>query len=173
MQTLAYKEQTPQDADFVRMMYTSRLRKYKHASEHALARKKLVQDYGLGDNPDVLFSFADALYSHFRWADCFTVTSRQVSQTFARPRILMQLLNFRILGLVTVHAPTMPLHIACLYHLSHLHSKLFILAHELVEREPENPISWYAVGVWYLTIKKWSEARTYFRSVTSAYIVGI
>lgn len=71
----------------------------------------------------------------------------------------------RILGLVSVHAPTMPLHIACLYHLSHLHSKLFILAHELVEKEPENPISWYAVGVWYLTVKKWSEARTYFRQV--------
>lgn len=58
------------------MMYTSRLRKYKHAEEHALARRKLVQDYGLGDNPDVLFSFADALYSHFKWADCFAVTSR-------------------------------------------------------------------------------------------------
>lgn len=143
VQSLAYKEQTPQDAEFVRMIYTSRLRKYKHAEEHALARRKLVEDYGLGDNPDVLFSFADALYSHFRWADCFAVTSR-------------------ILGLVSVHAPTMPLHIACLYHLSHLHSKLFILAHELVEKEPENPISWYAVGVWYLTAKKWSEARTYF-----------
>ncbi|KAI0701318.1 TPR-like protein [Cytidiella melzeri] len=143
VQTLAYKEQTPADADFVRMIYTSRLRKYKHAEEHAIARTKLVEEYGLGDNPDVLYSFADALYSQFRWADCFVITSR-------------------ILGLVSVHAPTMPLHIACLYHLSHLHSKLFILAHEMVEREPESPISWYAVGVWYLTAKKWSEARTYF-----------
>ena len=71
----------------------------------------------------------------------------------------------RILGLVSVHAPTMPLHIACLHHLKHLHSKLFVLAHELVEREPESPISWYAVGVWYLTQKKWSDARTYFRCV--------
>lgn len=79
------------------------------------------------------------------------------------PRIT--LLWCRILSMVSVHAPTMPLHIACLYHLSHLHSKLFMLAHELVEREPESPISWYAVGVWYLTCKKWSEARTYFRLV--------
>ena len=74
VQGLAFKEQTPADADFIRMMYTSRLRKYKHAEEHALARKKLVEDYGLGDNPDVLFSFADALYSNFRWADCFAIT---------------------------------------------------------------------------------------------------
>lgn len=69
----------------------------------------------------------------------------------------------RILALVSVHAPTMPLHIACMHHLPHLHSKLFILAHELVEKEPEAAMSWYAVGVWYLTSKKWPEARTYFR----------
>ena len=71
--------------------------------------------------------------------------------------------NDRILGLVSIHNQTMPLHIACMYHLSHLHSKLFILAHEMVDREPENPISWYAVGVWYLSGGKWTQARQYFR----------
>ena len=59
----------------------------------------------------------------------------------------------------------MPLHIACMYHLSHLHSKLFVLAHEMVDREPENPVSWYAVGVWYLSGSKWAQARQYFRFV--------
>ena len=52
-----------------------------------------------------------------------------------------------------------------MYHLSNLHSKLFILAHEMVDKEPENAVSWYAVGVWYLTAKKWQDARTYFRYV--------
>lgn len=52
-----------------------------------------------------------------------------------------------------------------MHHLPHLHSKLFILAHEMVEKEPEAAMSWYAVGVWYLTSKKWAEARTYFRHV--------
>ncbi|TFY83527.1 hypothetical protein EWM64_g474 [Hericium alpestre] len=143
VQSLAYKEQTPEDADFVRLIYTARLRKYKHADEHAITRRRLIEEYGLSDNPDVLFSFADALYAQFRWADCFVITSR-------------------ILDLVAVHAPTMPLHIACMHHLQHLHSKLFVLAHELVEREPESAISWYAVGVWYLSQKKWADARTYF-----------
>ena len=69
----------------------------------------------------------------------------------------------RILGLISIHGPTMPLHIACMYHLSHLHSKLFILAHEMVDHEPENPVSWYAVGVWYLCRGKWAQARQYFR----------
>ncbi|EKM78129.1 hypothetical protein AGABI1DRAFT_61147 [Agaricus bisporus var. burnettii JB137-S8] len=143
VQGLSYSQQTPQDAEFVQLIYTTRLRKYKHVKEHALTRQKLVDNYGLSDNPDVLFSFADALYTNFRWADCFTITSR-------------------ILGLVSTHNPTMPLHIACMYHSQHLHSRLFMLAHEMVEREPENPISWYAVGVWYLSGGKWHQARQYF-----------
>ncbi|KAG6828887.1 hypothetical protein H0H92_006444 [Tricholoma furcatifolium] len=143
VQGLAYKQQTPHDAEFVRMIYTCRLRKYKNTVEHALTRQRLVEEYNLGDNPDVLYSFADALYSGFRWADCLVITSR-------------------VLDLVSIHNPTMPLHIACMYHLSHMHSKLFILAHELVDREPENPMSWYAVGVWYLSGGKWTEARQYF-----------
>ncbi|KAH7875088.1 TPR-like protein [Lentinula edodes] len=143
VQGLAYASQTPQDAAFIQLIYTTRLRKYKHAEEHALTRQRLVEEYGLGDNPDVLFSFADALYANFRWSDCFVITTR-------------------ILGLVAIHNATTPLHIACMYHLKHLHSKLFILAHEMVDREPENPISWYAVGVWYLSSGKWAQARQYF-----------
>lgn len=54
-----------------------------------------------------------------------------------------------------------------MYHLEHLHSKLFLLAHELVEREPENPASWYAVGVWYLASAKYPQARQYFRYISS------
>lgn len=52
-----------------------------------------------------------------------------------------------------------------MHHLPHLHSKLFVLAHELVDQEPEDAMSWYAVGVWYLTANKWTDARTYFRCV--------
>lgn len=154
VQGLSYSSQSPQDASFIQLMYTTRLRKYKHATEHALTRQRLVDEYGLGDNPDVLFSFADALYVNFRWADCFAITSR-------------------ILGLVSFHNVTMPLHIACMYHLEHLHSKLFILAHEMVEREPENSMSWYAVGVWYLSCAKWVQARQYFRCVSSQIVIWL
>ena len=35
----------------------------------------------------------------------------------------------------------------------------------MVDKEPENAVSWYAVGVWYLTAKKWQDARTYFRYI--------
>ena len=64
-----------------------------------------------------------------------------------------------------MHDGALPLHIACMFHLKALHPKLFILAHELVDKEPGNPLSWYAVGVWYLCTKKWGAARQYFRLV--------
>lgn len=147
IQGLSYSTQTPDDAEFVQLIYTSRLRKDKHRVEHALTRTRLVDDFGLGDNPDVLFSFADALYTDFRWAECYAMTSR-------------------IMGLTAMHVPTIPLHIACMYHLNHLHSKLFLLAHEMVDREPENALSWYAVGVWYLSSGKWGQARSYLRYET-------
>ena len=44
-----------------------------------MARQRLVEEFGLGDNPDVLYSFADALYTNFRWADCFVITTRCVT----------------------------------------------------------------------------------------------
>ncbi|KAJ2914496.1 hypothetical protein MD484_g5905, partial [Candolleomyces efflorescens] len=147
IQGLSYQTQTPDDAEFVQLIYTSRLRKDKHQVEHALTRSRLVDDYALGDNPDVLFSFADALYTDFRWAECYAVTSR-------------------IMGLTALHVPTIPLHIACMYHLNHLHSKLFLMAHEMVDREPENALSWYAVGVWYLSNGKWGQARSYLSKTT-------
>ena len=86
VQGLAYAAQAPQDSQFVQLIYTSRLRKYKHATEHALTRQRLVDEFGLGDNPDVLYSFADALYCNFRWADCFTITTRSAVLTHSRAR---------------------------------------------------------------------------------------
>ncbi|KAL1733813.1 hypothetical protein EV714DRAFT_246059 [Schizophyllum commune] len=143
IQSLAYSSQTPHDAQFVQLMYTSRLRKYKHKVEHALTRKKLVEEYSLGDNPDVLLSFADALFSDFRFADCYTITSR-------------------VLGMISIHNQALPMHLACMFELKHLHSKLFLLAHEMVDREPDNALSWYAVGMWYLSKGSWGQARQFF-----------
>ena len=60
------------------------------------------------------------------------------------------------------HTTTLPLHLACMSHLPHLRSKLFLLAHELVDRDPDSVISWYAVGLWYFSTEKWEESRRYF-----------
>jgi len=92
-QGLNYEQQAPEDAEFLRMMYTIRLKKVqffrfprprsahhspqlKHRDEISLARKRLTEEFGLGDNCDLLYTLADSLFNQFRWADCFAVTSR-------------------------------------------------------------------------------------------------
>jgi anaphase-promoting complex subunit 6 len=42
----------------------------------AAARRRLVKEYGMSDNPEVLLGFAETLFSEFRYADCFAITSR-------------------------------------------------------------------------------------------------
>lgn len=143
IQGLEYRAQTGDDADFVKMMYTVRLKKIKHHDEMTTARQRLTDKFGLGDDPDVLFGLADELYTGMKFAECYKVTTK-------------------ILALHSSHRPTLPLHLSCMHHLPHLRSKLFLLAHDLVENEPDDAISWYAVGMWYFSGKRWEESRRYF-----------
>ena len=118
-------------------------RQYKHQDETNLARKRLADEFGLAEDPDVLFGLADNLFAAQRFADCFFVTSL-------------------ILRAHDGHRPTMPLHLACMYHLPHLRPALFLLAHDLVDRQPDECVAWYAVGLWYLAGRRWDEARRFF-----------
>ncbi|KAK4700979.1 anaphase-promoting complex subunit 6, partial [Phenoliferia sp. Uapishka_3] len=143
IQGLRYQAQTGEDAEFVRMMYTVRLKKIKHRDEMTVARQRLTDEFGLGDDPDVLFGLADELYTGMRFAECFRVTSK-------------------VLAIHSSHRPTLPLHLACMHHLPNLRSRLYLLAQELVENEPDDAISWYAVGLWYFAGRRWEESRRYF-----------
>ena len=48
-------------------------------------------------------------------------------------------------------------------YIPNLRSKLFLLAHELMQKERELPISSYAVAIWYLFTKKYSLSRRWIR----------
>lgn len=139
-----------EDFEFIRLMYTSRLAKTGAARliASAGARKRIETEWGLTNNPDVLLGLAEELFARLRWADAHIVTSR-------------------IMSLATDHVATLPIHIACMHHLPHLRPALFLLAHRLTEMEPDSPTSWYAVGVWYSSARRWQEARRYFR-----YVIG-
>ncbi|KAF8339828.1 uncharacterized protein EI90DRAFT_3037909 [Cantharellus anzutake] len=147
IQSLQFHGEDPFCTEFVRSIYTVRLRKFKHQHEIALARHKLSTDYRLADNVDVLFSFADSLFAQYRYADCFAITSRILEKT-------------------RIHGPTIPIHIACMQHIPNLRSKLFLLAHELMQKEPEAPISSYAVAIWYLFTKKYALSRRWISKTT-------
>lgn len=74
------------------------------------------------------------------------------------------LTSIRVLHLHPNHPTALPLHLACMHHIHRLRSSLFLLAHDLVEQDPQAASTWYAVGLWYLSGKRWLEARRYFRS---------
>ncbi|BGP38750.1 anaphase-promoting complex subunit Cut9 [Rhodotorula kratochvilovae] len=143
IQGLPFHAQTDEDAEFVRMMYTVRLKKLSHNNDMEIARQRLADDYGLGDDPDVLCSRADELHNAMRYAECYKITTH-------------------ILALHPSHRPTLPLHLSCMHHLPNLRSRLFLVAHEMVENEPDDAISWYAVGLWYFAGKRWEESRRFF-----------
>jgi anaphase-promoting complex subunit 6 len=50
-----------------------------------------------------------------------------------------------------------------MHHIHRLRSSLFMLAHDLVDQDPAAATTWYAVGLWYFSGKRWAEARRYFR----------
>nr|XP_019011300.1 anaphase-promoting complex subunit 6 [Kwoniella pini CBS 10737]OCF50081.1 anaphase-promoting complex subunit 6 [Kwoniella pini CBS 10737] len=144
IRNLAYRKQlSEEDGNFVKLIYMTKLKKDGHVHEVAQAREALTNQYGLGDNCDVLVGLADELYSKYKWEDCYAVTTK-------------------ILSRIPGHPTALPLHLACMHHIHRLRSSLFMLAHDLVEQDPGAATTWYAVGLWYFSGKRWAEARRYF-----------
>ncbi|MBW0471067.1 hypothetical protein O181_010782 [Austropuccinia psidii MF-1] len=149
IQSLAYHHQTPDDALFIKSLYTIRLKKFNYQKEQQeeeeffKSLKILKNHYNLNEDPDYCFGLADWLFSNYRFQDCFRITSR-------------------ILKLHYHHSPTLPLHLTCMTMINKLQPSLFLLAHELIERDPNSAISWYAAGLWYFSQKRWEESRRFF-----------
>lgn len=134
------------DFEWVRLMYTARLSKQTAAMAQraAHARQLLLQEHpALRASPDVLLSLAEELYASLRYEDAYLVTSH-------------------IFKLDPAYTLSLPIHIACMYYLPRLRPALFLLAHRLTETDPESCEAWYAVGVWYASAARWTEARRYF-----------
>ena len=74
----------------------------------------------------------------------------------------------RILALHPSHRPTLPIHLSCMQQIPNMRSRLFLLAHDMVDNEPDDAISWYAVGLWYFAGKRWEESRRFFGYVASS-----
>lgn len=129
-------------AQFTKMLYTTRLSKYKNAAEFNNANETLSTHYNLASNPDILLSRAQLLFTQCRFKEALTITTSILSSDEY---------NFSIY----------PLHLACLYELDQTNA-LFLLAHRLADYHPEVPCTWLAVGVYYLNISQIAEARRFF-----------
>ncbi|KAJ5586726.1 uncharacterized protein N7459_002491 [Penicillium hispanicum] len=148
-------------ADFTKMLYTTRLSKYSSPTILSNATETLSTHYNLATNPDILLSRAETLYTQCRFAEALELTSSILSTsqsneltTTSNPIIPAH----NHLG----HAPAVyPLHLACLYETGATNA-LFLLSHMLADHAPEEPYTYLAIGVYYLSVSKIAEARRFF-----------
>jgi anaphase-promoting complex subunit 6 len=129
-------------AEFTKMLYTTRLSKYKSPAAFTAAAETLSTHYNLAENPDLLLAKADLLFTQCRFKDALAITTSILQD---------DKYNFSVY----------PLHLACLYELG-LKNALFLVSHDLADNHPEEPCTWLAVGTYYLQINKVAEARRYF-----------
>lgn len=129
-------------AEFTKMLYTTRLSKYKNPAQFQAATETLSTHYNLGKNHDLLLSKADLLFTQCRFQQALTITDAILAE---------DRYNF----------PVYPLHLACLYELREKNA-LFLISHDLADNHPDEACTWLAVGIYYLAINKVAEARRYF-----------
>lgn len=129
-------------ADYVKMLYATRLSKYQKQDAFNTACESLATHYKLKDNPDLLLAKADQLYTQSRYKDALQITNSILTE---------DKYNFSIY----------PIHLACLYELKEK-NLLFLVAHELADSHPDEPCTWLAVAIYYYLIGKIAEARRYF-----------
>ena len=129
-------------AQFAKMLYTTRLSKYKNPTEFNHASETLSTHYNLATNPDLLLSKAELFFTQCRFKQALAITTSILDNDEY---------NFSIY----------PLHLACLHELAQTNT-LFLLSHRLADLHPEEPATWLAVGVYYLSISQVAEARRFF-----------
>ncbi|KAL2789344.1 hypothetical protein BJX66DRAFT_306968 [Aspergillus keveii] len=146
-------------AHFTKMLYTTRLSKYSSPAILTDATETLSTHYKLAENPDILLSRAEALYTQCRFAQALELTSSilSTSQTSLSSTHTGSTAQSH-LG----HSPAVyPLHLACLYETGATNA-LFLLSHTLADHSPEESYTYLAIGVYYLSVSKIAEARRFF-----------
>ncbi|KAF2403161.1 TPR-like protein [Trichodelitschia bisporula] len=136
------QDENQEAAQFTRLLYSTRLSKYSHPTETIEAVETLSTHYKLAHNADIMLARASLLFTQCRFRDALQATTA-------------------ILEADPDNIPAMPVHVACLHELGEKNS-LHILAHTLAESHPNEPVTYLAIGVYYLTINQISEARRFF-----------
>lgn len=76
--------------------------------------------------------------------------------------------NIRIRHQDALYTKSIPAYLTCLYELK-LKNELYEFAQELVDRLNAEAVTWHAVGLYYLYIQRYPEARRYFRYETGMF----
>lgn len=147
-------------AQFTKLLYTTRLSKYASPATLSEATETLSTHYNLADNPDLLLTRAEVLYTQCRFHEALTITSSILNSqnVISADATSTSSATNSSLG----HNPTLyPLHLACLYETSS-YNTLFLLSHTLSQHAPHEPYTYLAIGTYYLSTNRISEARRFF-----------
>ncbi|ODV83408.1 hypothetical protein CANARDRAFT_238264 [[Candida] arabinofermentans NRRL YB-2248] len=128
--------------ELVKLLYTTRLNKYKNVNLFEEAEQRLKDEYSLNENVDILLSRADLLFIQCRFQQCLELCEKIIQKDE---------LNLSVL----------PNYLSCLHELGGK-NKLFLMAHKLAENYPNHCITWLAIGIYYFSIKKTNDARMFF-----------
>lgn len=133
--------------EFIHQLYTTRLDKYMNQKNQQEAQFILNEEYSMSGNADVKLAQVEALYIQCKFQKCVDLCEDILKDDE---------LNFA----------TLPTYLACLHELGQK-NKLYLFSHKLAENYSKRPITWLAVGVYYLSTGKISEARKFFSRASS------
>ncbi|XP_032736878.1 cell division cycle protein 16 homolog isoform X1 [Lontra canadensis] len=144
LESLPLSKLCTEEQELLRFLFENKLKKYNKPSETVLPESV----DGLQENLDVVVSLAERHYYNCDFKMCYKLTS-----------VVMEKDPF--------HANCLPVHIGTLVELNKA-NELFYLSHKLVDLYPSNPVSWFAVGCYYLMVGHKNEhARRYLSKATT------
>ena len=108
---------------------------------------KAQEGWGLAGNVDVVTARAELLYEAGDYQKCYDLTQRLIQGS-------------------SLNLPCLPVHLAAGVELKK-QNDLFLLGHKLTEDYPDQAVSWYAVGCYYLVIGQHDSARRHFSRATA------
>lgn len=147
-------------AHLTKLLYTTRLSKYTSPQTMTEATETLATHYNLANNPDLLLTRAETLYTQCRFHEALAITTQILNSSSAAE---MGSLEQNADSMASLgHAPNLyPLHIACLYETSQ-HNTLFHLSHTLSLHAPHESYTYLAIATYYLSTSRIPEARRFF-----------
>ncbi|MXQ89682.1 hypothetical protein E5288_WYG011499 [Bos mutus] len=144
LESLPLSKLCTEEQELLRFLFENKLKKYNKPSETVIP----ASVDGLQENLDVVVSLAERHYYNCDFKMCYKLTS-----------VVMEKDPF--------HANCLPVHIGTLVELNKA-NELFYLSHKLVDLYPSNPVSWFAVGCYYLMVGHKNEhARRYLSKATT------
>ncbi|CAG2060728.1 unnamed protein product, partial [Timema podura] len=146
LESLPISEQcSGSERQLLHLLYQSKLKKYHAPCEDPSTLPLPLSQ--LSSNLDLAVSQAERAYYNCNYQLCGDITDAVLKKD-------------------PYHYECLPVHIGCLGELRK-ESKLFYLAHKMVDLGPDMAISWFAVGVYYYVIGRSDPARRFLGKATT------